>query len=202
MDKYSTKFIKDMNILVSKSNNRLYNSQAVARLLDLEEKTDLKEQCHDIVNYLSSKRGTNPVIDRLLSNFDDSALSEHVVDEDICKTLVNVLYQLFNPESFPDKAPIRITNKRYYSLIDKYKDGSITKKEKKILHNALNIKYCHCVKSLFIKESFDTFIKGNNKKDDKYNRYAICMSSIYKNRNIKPPFKVSYSCREKYNWYK
>ena len=194
------KFIKDMNILVRKSNNKLYNSQAVAKMLKLEEKSSYNEQCKNIVDYLQSKRKTNSVIDSLLNNFEDSSLSKETINEDICNTLVRVLYQLFKPESFPDKAPINITNKRYYSLIKKYKSNTITKAEKKILHNALNIKYCHCIKSLYLLENFNIFI--NEDKSSDYNRYAICMSSIYKNRNIKPPFKVSYSCREKYKWYK
>merc|ERR1712178_548444 len=117
-------------------------------MLKLEEKSSYNEQCKNIVDYLQSKRKTNSVIDSLLNNFEDSSLSKETINEDICNTLVKVLYQLFKPESFPDKAPINITNKRYYSLIKKYKSNTITKAEKKILHNALNIKYCHCIKSL------------------------------------------------------
>ena len=100
--------------------------------------------------------------------------------------------------SFPDKAPIKITEELYRTLISQKQDKSISEGDNIKLSEALNCKYCHCVKKLYLENKFNKFI---NNKEQAYNPYAICMSSIYKRRDFTPPTKVSYSCRDKYDWY-
>lgn len=193
MDKKFENFKKTVNIVVERKNkDRLYNISAVSKMLGLSTKGSYSQQCDTILEYLRTKSSTNKAIKTLLDNAGDDR-------DTMCNILVNSLYELFSPNSVPKKAPIQISQEEYMSLIKKKKEEDITYEENETLDEALNCKYCHCVKKLYLKNQFQLFIK---EEEPKYNPYAICMSSIYKNRDIKPPFKVSHSCREKYDWYK
>ena len=189
-DKYRAAFLSRMGLVLKKNNSKLYNVQAVAEMLDLNVVENYKEQCRIITRRLEEMSRDNTIVKNLL----DSAKE----NENICQILVNTLYQLLNPESFPKKAPIKISEKKYKELIRQNKEGIITPDDKAILMEALNCKYCHCIKSIYLKDQFNEYIL--NQKTS-YNRYALCMSSVYKNRNIEPPFRASYTCRDKYSWY-
>jgi hypothetical protein len=76
------------------------------------------------------------------------------------------------------KFKLSISKKRYNKLVTKSK---LTKHEKKLLNDALYVKYCRCL----IK--FKT--SGNELKG-----YPICMNSVYKKRGIKPPKNASKQC--------
>tara|TARA_B100001093_G_C26657635_1_gene940345 strand:- start:201 stop:782 length:582 start_codon:yes stop_codon:yes gene_type:complete len=189
MDK--DKYLQFLDYTIKLSNSKEYNTQAVAKMLGLPHNKPYNIQCRLIISYLKKKAKTNKIINQLLQK----SKSEKA----LCKFLVEILYSLFNPSELPKKAPILISDKKYKELIQKHKTNNLKKDESEILEEALNVKYCFCIKKLYLK---NIFMENIVEKKPEYNPYAICMSSIYKNRSIKPPKKASYSCRKKYNWYK
>ena len=84
------------------------------------------------------------------------------------------------------KFKLSISEKRYKTLINKKKNTSLSKKEKKQLDDALYVKYCKCLKKF---ESDGEYIKG----------YPICMNAVYKNRGFKPPKNASRNCKVVFN---
>lgn len=194
MDKKFENFKNSVNIVVNKkSKNKNYNINAVSKILGIDTGGNYNQQCDKIIDFLQSKRRTNEIIDNILTQTQDNR-------EELCDILVSALYELFSPVTLPEKAPINISKEEYNRLIKNRKDGTeLSFEENEILEEALNVKYCHCVKKLYLKNQFKKFILD---EDTPYSPYGICMASIYKNRQFEPPFKVSHSCREKYQWYK
>ena len=184
MDKL--KFVLDKKI--KKHCSQKYKMQAVAKMLDLEDDLPYQQQCNLIISHLNKIGKKNKQVKYLLENIDD---------KDTCDILINILYDMFNQDTLDDIS-IDITQKEYKNLIKKYQEKKITKKEKATLFKALNIKYCKCIKKLYLKDNYELLINGDKSN---YNRYAVCINSIYKNRQIKPPKKISFSCKSKYNWY-
>ena len=184
------RYMNRLKFTIKRSDDREYNIQAVAKMLGLPNDKSYKTQCRLIINYLEQKKSSNEFIKELLAN---------IPEKNACDLLVKTLYELLSPKTVPSKAPIKISETKYKKLINEKKTGSISRENDSILTEALNCKYCHCVKKLYLKNNFERYINNN---EPKYNPYAICMSSIYKNRNIKSPNRVSFSCREKYDWYK
>jgi len=81
----------------------------------------------------------------------------------------------------------KITKDKYIELLEKHKKNKLSKKDKKLLDNELFKKYCTCIRTLK---------RSKNKK--MYDaKYGICMNSVYKNRNITPPFNASKKCKFK-----
>jgi len=81
------------------------------------------------------------------------------------------------------KFSMRISEKKYKELVNKKKSHKrLTKEQKKDLDDALYYKYCKCLYS---------FEKKDNQKG-----FPICMKSIYKNRDIVPPFGASLNCKK------
>lgn len=187
----SNDFLKKIKFVVKHSQDKLYNIQAVANMLGLPERQDYTEQCDLIVAALYHRKDDNIYIQELLSYTKDT-------DADICSILVGSLYQLFTLDKGSQELS-EMDNIEYIKLLDMYNQGNISSKKFSKLHDYLNYKYCSCVKKLYLKNVFNKYI---NNKESKSNPYALCMSSIYKNRGIKPPYKISYSCKKNYEWYK
>ena len=186
------RYLDNIKFTLKRSKNTEYNIQAVAKMLGLPSENSYNSQCRIIISHLDELSKKNKYIAEILDNIPDTV--------DLCDFLVGVLYELLSPKKLPSKAPIKISAERYNNLINKKKNKErLTVDEEAELKEALNCKYCHCVKKLYLKNNFDRYI---NNKDPNYNEYAICMSAIYKNRNFNPPHRVSYSCRDKYEWYK
>ena len=83
------------------------------------------------------------------------------------------------------KMPISET--KYNKLISLRKSKKkMSSKNKKLLNNALYVKYCKCLKEFEFR-----------KKDKR--GYPICMNSIYKNRGIRPPKNASRLCNVIFN---
>ena len=184
------KLNEKLKIVVDKKNKSfLYNIKQVSSMFGLNTNLEENELCTQLINFL--RESDSKIAKDLLKEVGDKG--------NICNILVNSLYELFSPSDLSEKAKIDITEKEYKKLIQKKKDKKIDFKENQKLEEALNIKYCRCVKKLYLKNQVNLFITG---KEPKYNPYAICVNSIYNNRNIQYPFKISYSCREKYDWYK
>ena len=119
MDKKFENFQKTVNIVVEKRNkSKLYNISAVSKMLGLPHKESYEQQCDQIMNFLESKKTTNKAIKILLDNMGDNR-------DSICNILVNSLYELFNPESLPQKAPISISKDEYIELLKKKKEKDI-----------------------------------------------------------------------------
>lgn len=184
-------YIEKIKRLVKKNNNKTYNIQAVAKMLGLPSNLDYAQECILIISYLKEKSKTNKVIKELLEASSNSS--------NVCDLLVGTLYQLFMPDHLLNRAPIKMSEKKYKELIKKNTEKNISKNEKTELDEALNSKFCHCVKKIYLKNKF---AKIFTEKEPQYNPYAICTASIYNKRNIDTPEKVSYTCRDKYDWYR
>ena len=180
-------FNKKIEIEIKK-NDQLYNTQAVALMLGLESDLPYKKQCRAIISYLRSKKN-NPFIKKIL---DEST------NENLCCTLVNVLHDIFQPSLLPLKAPIPISELEYRNLVKRNKKRKLRGKPRELLEKCLYIKYCFCIKKIYYKNLFKKKIMNV----DSPSPYPLCMSSIYKNRKIKPPFNASRKCRTTFDWYK
>ena len=93
-----------------------------------------------------------------------------------------------NPKKKSKKRSMKskIPQNKYLELIEKKKKKTITKKENKLLDDELFKKYCKCIK---------TIKRSKNKSPKSYfDKYGICMNSLYKNRKFKPPYNVSKKC--------
>jgi len=90
------------------------------------------------------------------------------------------------------KMKLPVSEKKYKQLISQRRSKKkMTSKDKKLLDNALYVKYCKCLKKFeFIKKD-KQLVKGRG--------YPICMNSIYKNRHIKPPKNASRRCSLTFN---
>ena len=82
------------------------------------------------------------------------------------------------------KMKMSISEKKYKHLISLRKSKKkMSLKNKKLLDDALYVKYCKCLKEFEF-----------SKKDKR--GYPICMNSIYKNRGFKPPRNASRLCNK------
>ena len=85
------------------------------------------------------------------------------------------------------KMKLAISEKKYNQLISQRRSKKkMTSKDKKLLDNALYVKYCKCLKKF-------EFIKKDKRG------YPICMNSVYKNRQFKPPKDASKRCGLTFN---
>lgn len=112
------------------------------------------------------------------------------------KIIKNILY----PNKFPEKSPMMISkdlNNRLLSL-KKMKLLSNTT-EQDLLRETLHSKLCHCIKGMLIKNKFRKDVLN---KDSKYNPYAICTQSVYKNRGLRVPKKTVRKCPVDFDWYR
>ncbi len=79
---------------------------------------------------------------------------------------------------------LSISKDRYKRLVSKkMKRQRMTRHEKKLLNDALYIKYCRCLKAL-------------ESKDYQSKTYPICMNSVYKRRKVKPPYNAARRCSQ------
>ena len=189
MDNDLQKFKRRYNLKVRKNHNKDYKIEVVADMFKIKKNLSINQKCLEIIKYLKDNSEKNQKIKFLLDNFRG---------DDICTVLSNILYDMFSSDNLKD-ININLTDKRYRNLIKKYEKNNLNDIEMNLLMEALNIKYCKCVKKLYLKNLFEKDIMS---KEETYNPYAVCINSIYKNRKIVPPKKISYSCREKYDWYK
>ena len=140
--------------------------------------------CSEIYNKFKNSKKYN-LYKYLLPNLNNKTI--------FCKLFFKSLKDLNNYRIINKKSKINISKKKYFNLINKLKNKKISKKEFKLLKDNLYIKFCKCIKKLLIKNKL---LEQNN------NPYAICTSSIYKNRNIDVPIKASRNCSKKIKWYK
>lgn len=185
------KYSSRLNFNLKRSIDKTYNAQAVAKALGIKSDLPYVRQCSLIMDFLKKHKKNNPIIKELLN--------KSLKQNQICNILVDVLYNLLQPKKFPFKAPITISQDKYKELIEKYQKRTLKSRDRQILNEALNIKYCFCIKKLYLKFLFNNHFLG---KKNKVSEYAICMSSIYKKRKIKPPKKISRKCVTKYDWYR
>jgi len=186
-----SKLSKNIDISVKKSRNKNYNIKEVAKILGLSPTGTHRSICNRIYNHLLNFK-ENEAVEYFLSKFDKNS-------NDFCTALTDSLYELFKRPSLGGiKSPIKLSEKKYKNLIIKRKKSKISKSDKIKLDKALHIKFCHCIKKLYIK---NTIQQAFFNTEPKYNPYAICTSSIYKNRDFDVPPSAARKCRKKYKWY-
>jgi len=182
-----------IDIAVKKSTDKMYNIKEVAKILKVDYSGTFEEICENIYKHLL-KYKRKPAIKYFLSKFNKEDLGFYNI-------LIDSLYELFFPSLLSKKSPINITEAKYKRLIKERKKErpNINIRDNILLDNALHIKFCHCIKKLYLKniirQEFSN-IKG------KYNPYAICTSSIYKNRDFNVPPSAARKCRKSYDWYR
>ena len=92
-----------------------------------------------------------------------------------------------NKKTRRKKLKLSISKKKYNKLISlKKSKKKISSRDRKLLDDALYVKYCKCLKTF-------EFTKGGKRG------YPICMNSIYKNRGFKPPKNASRNCNKVFN---
>lgn len=182
-------FEKAINISVKRSKNKNYDINEVAKILGIKYK-DESELCDKIDKYLEEKRKTSKSLTYFLNFFAKN-------DTKYCNLLIDALYELFNPSNITE---ISLPYKKYKKLIEERQDGTITEGNNKLLEQILYLKLCRCIKKIYIKNIIDQ--EFFNKSPSKYNRYAICTSSVYNKRGFKAPASAVKNCRDTYLWYK
>ncbi len=183
-------------LIIQRLNNSINSSksdvQLVAELLGIKNNDNDELTCKSIIKYLKSIKKTNPYVKHLLESIPNDNLQ--------CTTLVLALKDLISPGKISQNLPsINIPDDYYNELIQKYKDETITLKEKSILDKVLNTKYCYCARNIYIRNLWD---KTFNLDKKTYNPYSTCIHSIYNNRNIDVPPNLIKSCKNKYTGYK
>jgi len=82
---------------------------------------------------------------------------------------------------------LTISENKYKHLVSLRKSKKkMSSKNKKLLDDALYVKYCKCLKEF---EFTRKDVRG----------YPICMNSVYKNRGFKPPRNASKRCSNVFN---
>ena len=140
-------YLKRLNFNIKRSTDKTYNAQAVAKALGIKSDLPYTGQCALILDFLKKHKKQNPVITELLN--------KSIGPQQICNVLVDVLYNLLQPDKFPFKAPITISQTKYKELILKYQTRNLKPRERAILNESLNIKYCFCIKKLYLKFLFN-----------------------------------------------
>ncbi len=173
-----------LKLSINKTKNDL---ELVAKMLGIpEEETDSKT-CKSIIKYLKSIKKDNPYVQYLLKEIPSGKLQ--------CATLVEALKNIIKPVRQLSNSPsTKISDELYEELLKKYNNDTITLKEKHILDNALNIKYCYCAKNIYYRNLWNQTMMN---KENGVNPYAVCINSIYKNRDIPVPDNIVASCKSK-----
>ena len=181
-------FKKKINTLQKKKYKKEKKIKKLLKFFNLTEKKTKKENYKQLYSFLKEQSKTN----RELKYFMNSIKRE---TPHYYKLMVNIMHDLVIPETIFKKY---IRDDIYTSLIGKKKKNSLTDDEKAILNDQLHIKFCKCIKKLYLQNLYH---KMFFQKEPVYNQYAVCTNSIYKNRNFDVPSRAAIECR-KYNWYK
>lgn len=182
------KFKKNIDTLKKKKYKKERNIKNLLTFFKLPEKKTKKENYKQLYNFLKQKSKNS----RELKYFMKLIKSE---TPHYYKLMVNIMHDLVVPESIYKNY---IKNNVYNSLIEKKKNNTLTDEEKVILDDQLHIKFCKCIKKLYLQNLYN---KMFFQKEPVYNQYAVCTNSIYKNRDFDVPPRAALECR-KHNWYK
>ena len=83
---------------------------------------------------------------------------------------------------------MKISKSKYKLLLKQRKSKKkMSLKNKQLLDDALYLKYCKCISKLAYGKKLG------------YKAYPICMNSIYKQRELKPPKNASRKCNNIFN---
>ena len=181
-------FEKAIGISVRRSRNKNYDINEVAKILGIKY-NDESEICEKIDTYLEEKKKESTSLTYFLNFFAKN-------DSDYCNVLIDALYELFNPSNISQTS---LSIKKYKKLIQERQEGIISDSDKQLLEQVLYLKLCRCIKHIYIKNIINQEFFG---KSTKYNRYALCTSSIYNNRGFKAPSSAVKNCKDTYMWYK
>jgi hypothetical protein len=166
-----------------------YNLDVVLDILQIPNKeSTIIEKCTLIKQTISDHY---PKLQSFIT-FLESKLNTEL---DICKHLIVILYNMFEQPSI-FKYPI--SKKTYKKYIKKKQNNTIRSKQLKLLDDMLYIKFCRCIKKIYT-NNLKKHIFNDLQSDS--NPYAICTSSIYKNRGFDPPPSAALNCRKTFGWY-
>lgn len=182
------RFKKNIDTLQKKKYKKERNIKNLLKFFNLDEKKTKKENYKQLYSFFKKHSKTS----RELKYF--MKLIKHETPH-YYKLMVNIMHDLVIPESIFKKY---IRNDIYASLIEKKKKNLLTDEEKVILDDQLHIKFCKCIKKLYLQNLYN---KMFFQKEPVYNQYAVCTNSIYKNRDFDVPPRAALECR-KHNWYK
>lgn len=178
-----------MNINVKVNKNLDYNINQIIDIFKLENSGNTDINCKNIYRFLKNKYSKKKNLEAFFIKYPN-------YDNSICNILIKSVYQLFIEPNLQEKSKLPISEKNYKNLLKKYRSKTISRDESNLLDKCLHIKLCRCIKKIYIKNLIEDV------KNQKYNPYALCTSSIYKKRNIDPPPRAVRKCRELYSWYK
>jgi hypothetical protein len=187
-DKFFHEILKDK--LVGPNRDFKYNIEALSEILGVKSSNDTTKLCNHIKSTFNNLTRKNTELGRILEQLPKNNVS-------FCAVIVDALYEYFFEYKREFKLPTSISKKHYNELVSKNQKGTINPIEKKLLDNILNIKLCNCIKGLIVE---DIVAEKSNKKSirrsPKYNPYAVCISSVYKKRNIAVPYQATKKCKD------
>ena len=178
-----------MNINVKINKNLEYNINQIIDIFKIENSGNTNQNCKNIYRFLKKKYSNEKIMIDFFIKYPN-------YDSNICNILVKSVYELFIEPNLIEKSKLPISEKKYQTLLKKYRLKTISKDESNLLDKCLHIKLCRCIKKIYIKNIIEDI------KNQKYNPYALCTSSIYNKRSIKAPSRAVRKCRELYSWYK
>lgn len=193
MDPKEQRYLNRINSIIIRHPNVNHNLAIVEDLLELPRSKSQKEGCSQIMKWIKKQRPTNKYLQAFMNKV------EEVGDyKSMCKIIIDALYKLVEP-NLPYTSVL--TDEEYQNQLKLKKNHrKMSPMERGTLKEELNIKYCACIKKLYLKQLFKKNILGKDISEEA-NPWALCSTSIYKKRGFTIPKKVSSSCRRKYKWY-
>lgn len=193
MDPKEQRYLNRINSIVKRHPATNYNLKMVEEILELPRSKNNKEGCKQIMNWIKKQRPTNKYLQEFMLKVEE--LGDY---RSMCKIIVDSLYKLFEP-NLPYTSIL--TDEEYKSHLKLKKNHrKMSPIERRNIQEELNIKYCACIKKLYLKQLFKKNIM-NKDISKEANPWALCSTSIYLKRGFKIPKKVSSTCRRKYKWY-
>lgn len=181
------KILKNIDFIPKR--DYIYNIDSLAEILGIKTTKDIDNLCRHINSVFKNLTKKDTELKEILKELPRD-------NSNFCEVIINALYEYIFVYKKEFKLPISMTEEKYTELISKNKRGTIQPNEKKLLDNIMNIKLCNCIKGLIISDIIDE--KNNiktNRKSPKYNAYAVCLNSIYKQRNMPVPYGATKQCK-------
>jgi hypothetical protein len=193
MDPKEQRYLNRINAIIIRNPNVNYNLSVVEDLLELPRSKTAKEGCKQIMEWIKKQRPNNKYLQVFMDKIEK--IGDH---KSLCKIIIDALYKLFEPNLSYTSV---LTDEEYQNQLKlKKHHRKMSPLERKSLKEELNIKYCACIKKLYLRQLFKKNIVGKDISDEA-NPWALCGTSVFLNRGFKIPKKISMSCRRKYKWY-
>lgn len=184
------KFTTIVDTLLKKKYRRNYSIKKILEFFNIPEKQTKKANQEQLFTFLYKQKKHSPEL-KYLMKFIKKKTPYYI------QLLVNVLHELIYPPILQLEKKL-MKDEIYKNLIEKKKQNNLTDDESKILDVQLHLKFCKCIKKLYLRNLYYRMFFN---KESSYNPYAVCTSSLYKNRDFDVPPGAAMKCKQ-YKWYR